>query len=116
MARRRIVGFSMPPAVAEEVDQLARQERRSKSELFREMLRVYQRYLKQREVADERWVMELIREVQEEEAHQPMNQEEMLRESEGLARYGAEQAKKLGIKPKDIPCIIYDARQRRRNS
>jgi metal-responsive CopG/Arc/MetJ family transcriptional regulator len=116
MARRKIVGFSMSPAVADEVDQLAKQERRTKSELFREMLRVYQRYLKQRDVVDEHWVMEVIREAQEEEVRRPMTQEEMLRESEELARYGAEQARKLGLKPKDIPRIIHDARQRRRNA
>lgn len=42
MARRtRVLGFSVPPEVAEEYEELARRERRSKSELFREMIAAY---------------------------------------------------------------------------
>lgn len=37
----RTLGFSVPPAVAEEIDRLAAEEGRTKSELFREMVRVY---------------------------------------------------------------------------
>lgn len=40
----KVLGFSVPPALAEEVEQIAQEERRTKSELFREMLRVYQAY------------------------------------------------------------------------
>src|SRR5918999_1742624 len=45
---RKILGFSVPPLLAEEFEEIAKQERRSKSELFREMLRFYQRYRQQR--------------------------------------------------------------------
>jgi hypothetical protein len=42
MARiARTIGFSVPPSVAEEVERLAAEEGRTKSELFREMVRVY---------------------------------------------------------------------------
>lgn len=42
MARRtRILGFSVPPEVAEEYERLAKREGRSKSELFREMIDAY---------------------------------------------------------------------------
>jgi len=42
MARTtRVLGFSVPPEVAEEYERLAERERRSKSELFREMIAVY---------------------------------------------------------------------------
>jgi metal-responsive CopG/Arc/MetJ family transcriptional regulator len=58
----KVIGFSVPPALAEEVEQVAKAERRTKSELFREMLRVYQHHRQQREREEERWVMELIRE------------------------------------------------------
>jgi metal-responsive CopG/Arc/MetJ family transcriptional regulator len=37
----RVIGFSVPPTLAEEVERIAREEQRTKSELFREMLRVY---------------------------------------------------------------------------
>lgn len=112
----KVIGFSVTPDLAEEVEELAKQERRNKSELFREMLRVYQRYLKQRRDDEERWIEDVIQEVKEEEARQPMSQEEMLRQSRELAQYGAAQANKLGITPKDIPRIIHDTRQRRRNA
>jgi len=42
MARKtRVLGFSVPPEVAEEYERLAKRERRSKSELFREMIDAY---------------------------------------------------------------------------
>ena len=42
MARKtQVVGFSVPPDVAVEYERLAQRERRTKSELFREMIAVY---------------------------------------------------------------------------
>jgi predicted DNA-binding protein len=42
MARKtRVLGFSVPPEVAEEYERLAKRTGRSKSELFREMIRTY---------------------------------------------------------------------------
>ncbi len=108
MARTtKIVGFSVPPPLVKEVDRMAKQERRTKSELFREMVRVYQRYRKQKEKDEEQWIMNLIQEAQEEQKKNPMTPEELRKEDERLARYGEQQAKKLGIKPRDINRIIY---------
>ncbi|MBF4509206.1 MAG: ribbon-helix-helix protein, CopG family [Aeromicrobium sp.] len=39
----RTIGFSVPPELADEVERLAAEEGRTKSELFREMVRVYKR-------------------------------------------------------------------------
>ena len=39
----RTIGFSVPPETADEVERIAVAEGRTKSELFREMLRVYKR-------------------------------------------------------------------------
>jgi len=39
-----------------------------------------------------------------------MTVEDMLNESERLARSGAKQAKKLGLKPKDVNRFIHDFR------
>jgi hypothetical protein len=58
----KILGFSVPPSVVKEVESLARIERRTKSELFREMVRVYQRYRGQRERDEERWIKGVIEE------------------------------------------------------
>lgn len=44
MARTaKTIGFSVPPELAEEIERLASAEGRTKSELFREMVRVYRR-------------------------------------------------------------------------
>ena len=56
----KIVGFSVPPTVVREVESIAREERRTKSELFREMVRVYRRYRQQRDCDEDRWTMNLI--------------------------------------------------------
>lgn len=106
----KIIGFSVPPTLVKEVDRLAKEERRTKSELFREMLRVYDRYRRQRERDEERWVMQVIREAQEEQRTNPMSVKEMLAESKRLARDGARRAKKLGIKQRDIDRLIHEFR------
>src|ERR1700693_677497 len=99
MARTtKTLGFSVPPTIVKEVETLARQERRTKSELFREMVRVYQRFRLQRDRDEDRWVANLIQEAKAEEAKKPMTVDELLAASEQFAREGAKQAKKLGIK------------------
>jgi metal-responsive CopG/Arc/MetJ family transcriptional regulator len=103
----KILGFSVPPTVVKEVETLAKAERRTKSELFREMVRVYVRYREQRERDEERWVANLIQEAKSEQLRKAMSVEDMLQESQRLARYGARQAKKLGIKPKDVNRLIH---------
>jgi len=107
----KILGFSVPPIVVREVETLAKEESRTKSELFREMVRVYRRYRQHRDRDEQRWVMNLIEEAKAEEAKSPMNTEDMIAESRRLARYGAAQAKKLGIKPKDVNRLIHEHRE-----
>ncbi|MFZ3063100.1 MAG: ribbon-helix-helix protein, CopG family [Actinomycetota bacterium] len=41
----KTVTVSLPPQVFEEVERLAKQERKTKSELFRDMISVYEDYL-----------------------------------------------------------------------
>jgi metal-responsive CopG/Arc/MetJ family transcriptional regulator len=112
----KILGFSVPPTVVKEVEALAKQERRTKSELFREMVRVYRRYSQQRDRDEERWVNNLIVEAKAEQAKNPMSVGDMLAEDERLARYGAQQAKKAGIKPKDVNRAIHEYRKERRQA
>jgi len=95
----QILAFSVPPTVAKEIATLAKRERRTKSELFREMVRVYERYRAQRELDEKRWVENLIAEAKAEQAANPMSIAEMLKENDRLTRYGERQRKKLGIKP-----------------
>ena len=96
--------------VAKEVEHFAKEERRTKSELFREMVRVYRRYRAQRDRDEDRWIMNLIQEAKAEQARNPMSVEQMLAEDDRLVRYGEQQAKKLGIKPKDVNRIIHEFR------
>ncbi len=111
----QILAFSVPPAVVKEIETLAKQERRTKSELFREMVRVYERYRMQRELDEQRWVENLIAEAKAEEAKHPLSVEEMHKESDRIARYGERQAKKLDIKPKDINRLVHEYRRSRKS-
>ena len=110
----KIIGFSVPPAVAKEVETLAKEENRTRSELFREMVRVYRRYCQQRDRDETRWVMKLIEEAKAEQAENPMTVDELMAEDDQLVRYGARQARKLGIAPKDIDRVIHEYRQSRK--
>ncbi len=69
----KIIGFSVPPVLADEVEQIALEEKRTKSELFREMLRVYRSYRKKQPepAIDDVWVSQVIREAQEEDLRNP---------------------------------------------
>lgn len=107
------MGFSVPQAVVKEVETLARQERRTKSELFREMVRVYRRYRGQRDRDESRWIKGIIEETRAEREKNPMSTEEMLKESDRLSRTGARQAKRLGIKQKDVDRIVHEYRARK---
>lgn len=46
----RTLTVSLPPRLYDEVERLARAENRTKSELFRDMLRVYEDYIDERRV------------------------------------------------------------------
>ena len=112
------VGFTVPPPMEEELEQMAKEEHRTKSELFREMVRVYRSYRKRHPEPeiDEEWVMQVLREAQEEEKRNPMTRAEFLRLEDELMRYGANQAKKMGIKLEDVDRIIHEERARRKTT
>jgi metal-responsive CopG/Arc/MetJ family transcriptional regulator len=114
----KILGFSVPPAVVKEVETLAKEERRTKSELFREMVRVYHRFRNQRDRDETRWVANLIQEARAEQVEKPMTGDEILAESERAARAGAKQAKKLGIKTdlRSVNHLIHERRKARRSA
>jgi hypothetical protein len=64
------------------VETPAKAENRTKSELFREMVRVYRRYCRQRDREETRWVTNLIAEAKAEQAKNPMTADELLAENE----------------------------------
>ena len=77
----RMVGFSIPPTMAEEFERIANEEQRTKSELFREMFRVYRSYRRQKRQDEEgsgRLVTEATEEIQIADGTE-MRREESLR-------------------------------------
>ncbi len=113
----KTLGFSVPPAVAREVETLAKQERRTKSELFREMVRVYRRFRDQRDRDEARWIANLIEDASSEQANTPVTTDEILSASERLARAGAKRASQLGIEtgPRNINHLVHERRKNRRS-
>lgn len=117
-AQIKHVGFTLPSPMEKEFDQIATEEHRTKSELFREMFRVYRSYRKRRpepEIDDE-WVMQVIREAQEEQRQNPMTPDELVAEFRELAREGGERARQLGIKEEDIDRIIHEHRHQTKSN
>ena len=117
-AQIKHVGFTLPSPMEREFHQIATEEHRTKSELFREMFRVYRSYRKRRpepEIDDE-WVMQVIAEAQEEQRRNPMTPEELVAEFKELAREGGERARQLGIKEEDIDRLIHEHRHQTKSN
>ena len=60
---------------------------------------------------DDQWIDGLIKEAKSEQAHNPMDVEALLKESDRLANYGAQQAKRLAIKVTDLNRIVHEHRK-----
>ena len=104
----KVLGFSVPPEVAQAFEEMAQCEHRTKSELFREMFRLYQHYRTRQTEYDDAWVMQMIHEAKE----GPMTEAELLKEGQALAHYGARRAKALGYTSLDeesIERIIHES-------
>jgi len=61
-------------------------------------------------------ISQIVEEAKAEQVNRPMSTEAMLNESDRLARYGARQARKVGVKPKDVSRIVHEHRKARRRS
>lgn len=115
----KVMTFSLPPAVAQEIEEVAQQESRTKSELLREVWRVYRVYRKRRPEPemDETLTLQIMLEAQAEQRANPMSPVELKAEFRKLSRYGAKQAKKMGINVEDeetINRLVHAARVQRR--
>jgi hypothetical protein len=97
---------------------VAQEERRTKSELFREMFRFYTTYRHQLHKAEEerfqRMIDEAIAEGQREKENPTMTQEEIDKLEQELLRYGEQQAKRQGIAEKDVDRIVYARRKQKK--
>jgi hypothetical protein len=117
-AQIKHVGFTLPSPMEREFDRIATEEHRTKSELFREMFRVYRSYRKRRPEPefDDEWVMQVIAEAQEEQRQNPMTPDELVAEFKELAREGGERARQLGIKEEDIDRLIHEHRHQTKSN
>jgi hypothetical protein len=117
-AQIKHVGFTLPSPMEKEFDRIATEEHRTKSELFREMFRVYRSYRKRRPEPkiDDEWVMQVIAEAQKEQRQNPMTPDELVAEFKELAREGGERARQLGIKEEDIDRIIHEHRHQTKST
>ncbi len=115
MARMsKMVGFTVPPAMADELERMADEEQRTKSELFREMFRLYRNYRQQRQQQEEASLDRLIVQALEEARVSPRTDSEVVASMRETARYGTERAKALGLTELDVDRIVYEERQKRR--
>lgn len=97
MARTyKTVGFSIPPAIAERIERTAMDRNMTRSELFREMFRVWERETRLDPDSDEA-ILKLAAEEKEKERLNPTTVEERLREFEEIRRNLLERAQSLGI-------------------
>jgi hypothetical protein len=114
------IGFTVPPTMVEEIERLAKEERRTKSELFRRMFGVYKTYRKQLEQAEEerfqRLIDKAIAEGLQEKENPTISEEEYDTLEEELLRYGERQAKKMEITREDVDRIIREERDKRKTT
>ena len=80
----KVITFSVPPVLEQEVKQLAKAQGRTQSELFREVWQVFKRYRQQQEHEEDRWIMNLIQEAKEEQETNPITQGELSKEDQKL--------------------------------
>ncbi|MCK7582246.1 MAG: ribbon-helix-helix protein, CopG family [Chromatiales bacterium] len=92
----KIIGFSVPVELAAEVDELVRRERRTKTEVFQAMFRLYQQESRKQEAAFDRRVLAVIAETEEEKRTNQKTPEALTAAFENYARYGAERAEAVG--------------------
>jgi bifunctional DNA-binding transcriptional regulator/antitoxin component of YhaV-PrlF toxin-antitoxin module len=68
------------------------------------------------ELAEDNYPMETVMRIIEEVKAHPMSRRQLAALNASLAAYGTKQAKKVGIKERDIPRIVHASRARRRTA
>lgn len=91
----KVIGFSIPPGTYQEILCMAQEERKTKSELFRDMFDIYKKFRQTQRMQEEEWIRRVIAETKKEAAEYTPEREE--KEYRELVKYGTGQAKKIGI-------------------
>ena len=105
----KTVGFSIPPAIAERIERTAMARNMTRSELFREMFRVWERETRFDPDADEA-ILKLAAEEKERERRNPTSLEDDLRFFEELREDLQRRAKERGLTVTEDGEIIETAR------
>lgn len=105
----KTLGFSVPPGIATRIDEVVKERQLTRSELFREMYRAWERQ-DRLDVDSDEAIMRLAAEVKEEERRNPTSQEDSLRFFETLGKDLQKRAKALGIEMTEDGEIIEPSR------
>lgn len=97
MARTyKTVGFSIPPQIVKRIEEITEQRNMTKSELFREMFRVWEKH-DRRDLDSDEAIMRLFAEVKEEERKNPTPKEVDMAFYRELAKDLQRRAKERGL-------------------
>ena len=112
----KIIGFSVPVSVAEDVDAIAQRERRTKSEVFQAMLRLYKTESAKRGDDFDEWVNGIIVESLEEKQQSPMTAEQAITAFRSQAKTGQNKGAAQGRvrTEEDINRIVHEERKARK--
>ncbi len=99
--KSKVMAFSVPQALYEEVVLMAKEHNKTQSELFRDMVSIYRRFQALREEEETRILRQIVDNAQVMANTVPYDEEMEWKEFKALQRYGREKAKKLGLNTED---------------
>jgi Ribbon-helix-helix protein, copG family len=112
------IGFTVPPSMAEEFEEVAKEEQSTKSELFRRMFRFYKaaRRPRGKQGADfNAWIDKVIFDALEEKRTSPMS-DEALADLEHAVFVATRSTPFSNMSEEEIDRIVYEERKTRRQA
>ena len=110
MRTTKNVSITMPIAMVKDTERRAKRENWTLTELTREALQ----HDKDRRARNEQYDLQWVTRIMEEAKKNPLTPEELEAEYQDLAAYGERQAKKLGVKERDVVRLIHEFRAQRK--
>jgi Arc/MetJ-type ribon-helix-helix transcriptional regulator len=92
----KTIGFSVPPMIATRIEEVVKERQFTRSELFREMFRVWEKKEREERDSDEQ-ILKLFAEVKEEKEKKPISKEEMLEGLKEVSRALRKRARERGL-------------------
>lgn len=104
----QVIGFSVPKDTAKKMDTIAKTEQRTKSELFREMFRVWNIYRKREDQMWDDQISEIIAEVNAEKKNgKTLSEKELHTEFGALSKIVQKGVKRSGYTDKQLKKLGY---------